>query len=484
MRVLMVASELYPLVKTGGLADVASALPRALSQRGHDVRVLLPGYRGVLDAVVDRQPPLVLGGPLGVGGCDLVPARVPGHGTPLYVLRCPTLYDRPGGPYLDDHGRDWPDNHLRFALLARAAALLAMAGPALGWAPEVIHAHDWQAGLVPAYLQLWGGVRPATVITVHNLHFAGRFHPGLMRAIGLPHAMYSVYGVELFGALSYLKAGLYYADRLTTVSPTYAREIQHSGHGEGFQGLLTTRSPHLHGILNGIDDEVWDPARDPNLAASYDVDRPEGKATNKRELQRELGLEVSAARPLFGVVTRLTGQKGVDLVLSNLPFMLEAGAQLVVLGSGEGSLELGLREAARRHPARIAYRHGYDEPLSHRIMAGADFVMVPSRFEPCGLTQMYAQRYGALPIVRQTGGLADTVLDSWAHPDHGTGFSFRDATNWALGNAMWRGLQAYGTPRFAELQQRAMRRDFGWGPSAALYERLYVDAMMNPLGLL
>ncbi|MEM9462961.1 MAG: glycogen synthase GlgA [Myxococcota bacterium] len=484
MRVLMVASELFPLVKTGGLADVVGALPRALSRRGHDVRVLVPGYRGVLEAAHDRRAAVPLGDPLGVGRAELIPATLPGTDTRIYVLHCPALYDRDGGPYLDPHGHDWTDNHLRFALLSRVATLIAVAGAPLGWSPQVVHAHDWQAGLAAAYLQLWGGARPATVITVHNLGFAGRFHPALMSSVGLPHSLFSVYGVELYGALSFLKAGLYYSDRITTVSPTYAREIQTPEHGEGLQGLLSNRSAHLHGIINGIDEQVWNPATDPALVTRYDRAHTDDKAANKLDLQRKLGLNQDPQIPMFGMVTRLTGQKGVDMVLGNLPMVVETGAQLVVLGSGAAGFELGLSEAMRYHPQQIAYRRGYDEPLSHRIMASADFILVPSRFEPCGLTQMYAQRYGALPIVRQTGGLADTVLDSWAHPDHGTGFSFRDATNWALGNAMWRGLQAYGTPWYAELQQRAMRRDFGWGPSAALYERLYVDAMMSPMSLL
>ncbi|MCA9707323.1 MAG: glycogen synthase GlgA [Myxococcales bacterium] len=483
MRVLMVASELFPLVKTGGLADVVGALPEALAARGHDVRVLVPGYRGVLEAAEDRRPPVPLGDPLGVGWTELCPATLPGTDTRIYVLRCPAPYHRDGGPYLDPHGRDWSDNHLRFALLSRAATIIAVAGAALGWAPQVVHAHDWQAGLVAAYLQLWGGRRPATVLTVHNLGFAGRFHPALVSAVGLPHAMYSLYGAELFGALSFLKAGLFYSDRLTTVSPTYAREIQTPEHGEGLQGLLSTRSSHLHGIINGIDERVWNPATDPALPAHYDAHDASGKREVKRALQRQLGLREDPRVPMFGLVSRLTGQKGIDLLLGNLHMVVESGAQLVVLGSGAAAFELALSEAMRHHPRQIAYRRGYDEPLSHRIMASADFVLVPSRFEPCGLTQMYAQRYGALPIVRETGGLADTVLDSWAYPDHGTGFSFRDPTNWALGNAMWRGLQAYGTPRFAQLQQRAMHRDFGWAPSAAAYEQVYVDALIGPVHL-
>ncbi|MCH9686124.1 MAG: glycogen synthase GlgA [Deltaproteobacteria bacterium] len=483
MRVLMVASELFPLVKTGGLADVVGALPRALSRRGHDVRVLVPGYRGVLEAAESPGPPVSLGDPLGVGPTEIIPAKLPGSDTRVYVLRCPSLYDRQGGPYVDPNGHDWGDNHLRFALLARAATIIAVAGAPLGWAPQVVHAHDWQAGLLPAYLQLWGRTRPATVMTVHNLHFAGRFHPALTSAVGLPQSLFSVNGAELYGVMSYLKAGLYFADRITTVSPTYAGEIQTDAHGEGLQGLLSARAPHLHGIINGIDDEVWNPATDPALPAPYDANQIAGKAQAKRELQEKLGMRVDPSIPMFGLVSRLTGQKGIDLVLGNLPLVIDSGAQLVVLGSGAAAYELALSEARRHHPQQIGFYRGYHEPLSHKVMAGSDFVLVPSRFEPCGLTQMYAQRYGSLPIVRHTGGLADTVTDSWAVPSVGTGFSFVDPTNWALGNAMWRGLQTYGTPRYDELQQRAMHRDFGWGPSAKRYEQVYVDALVGPVHL-
>lgn len=477
MRVLMVASEQFPLVKTGGLADVVGALPRALCRRGHDVRVLVPGYREVLDKLEEPGEPQPLGDPLGMGDTALCPGTLPGLGTPVYAIRCPDLYERPGGPYLDPHGNDWPDNHLRFALLCRVATLLAVAGAPLGWQPEVVHCHDWQAGLTPAYLQLWGGQRAATVFTIHNLHFSGRFHPSVMSEVGLPHALLSPYGVELFGALSFLKAGLFYADRLTTVSPTYAHQIQTPEYGEGLEGLLGGRASQLHGILNGIDDEVWNPAKDPALPARFDVDSLSGKARVKQQLQAEVGLPVAADRPVFGMVTRLTHQKGVDLVLANLPLLREHNAQLVVLGSGVDTYERGLRAAAASHPEHIAYRHGYDEPLSHRIMGGSDFILVPSRFEPCGLTQMYAQRYGAVPIVRETGGLADTVTDFFAAPQHGTGISFRDATDWAMGNAMWRALKRYGDDSHEALRRRIMRRDFGWGTSAAAYEQVYSAAL-------
>jgi starch synthase len=475
MRILMVASEAFPLAKTGGLADVTSALARSLARRGHDVRLMLPAYRGVAK-LARAQTMLQLGDPLAVGTTQLLRGRLPDDdAVEVWLVDNPALYDRPGDPYLDPSGHDWPDNHLRFALLARAAAMVTIAGVALGWAPQVVHAHDWQAGLVPAYLHWWGGPRPATVFTIHNLHFAGRFAPHLCSAVALPPHAYSMHGVELYGSLSFLKAGLYYSDRLTTVSPEYAKEIQTPLGGEGLQGLLSARSPDLTGILNGIDVEQWSPATDPHLAARYQASTLGEKAASKAALQTELGLRVDPEAPLLGSVGRLTWQKGVDLMLGALPVLLEQGGQLAMLGSGEPALESAVKQAAQQHPGRVAFAHGYDEPLSHRIIAGSDIFAVPSRFEPCGLTQMYAMRYGTVPIVRRTGGLADTVRDASAK--QGEGFVFEQASGAAFGAALQRALDAFGhAERWRELQLRGMGRDFGWARSAAAYESLYEQA--------
>jgi starch synthase len=473
VRILMVASEAFPLAKTGGLADVTGALSSALVRRGHDVRLLMPAYRGVARAA-EAKPMLELGDPLGVGETRLSQGRLLDD-VPVWLVENPNLYDRPGSPYLDPSGHDWPDNHLRFALLGRVAALLSIAGAPLGWTPDVVHAHDWQAGLAPAYLHWWGGPRPGTVFTIHNLHFAGRFPPEARAAVALPPQAYSIHGVELYGSFSFLKAGLYYGDRLTTVSPRYAQEIQTPLGGEGLHGLLGARSPDLTGILNGIDEQQWNPAVDPHLARPYDARTLEHKAASKAALQAEVGLRVDPEAPLLGSVGRLTWQKGVDLMLSTLPLLLERGGQLVVLGSGEPALETAVRRAAEQHPGRVAYRHGYDEPLSHQIIAGSDMFAVPSRFEPCGLTQMYAMAYGTVPIVRRTGGLADTVHDA-AQPG-GEGFVFEAPSGRAFAGALSRALEAWSErPRWRAIARAGMQRDFGWDRAAVAYEGVYQQA--------
>lgn len=475
MRVLMVASEAFPLIKTGGLADVVGALPRALAQHGVNARLLLPAYRGVDEQVELDGDAVPIGDLLGAGPARLVPFRTPGLRG--WLLQCPALYDRGAGPYLDASGHDWPDNHVRFGLLCRAAALVATVPGLTGFPVDLVHAHDWQAGLVGAYFAAAGGPKPPVVFTAHNLHFSGRFDPGVLPSLALPWWQYDVEGLEFWGAMSFLKAGVYWADAITTVSPTYAQEVQTQMGGEGMHGLLSTRAADLHGILNGIDDEAWDPRADPTLAARYDAEPgalASGKGACKAHLQAQLGLVQDAAIPLVGMVGRLTGQKGVDLLLSAADSLLAAGGQLVVLGSGEPGLEASLRSFAGQNPGRVAFVQGYDEPLSHRLIAGVDLLAVPSRFEPCGLTQMYAQRYGTLPVVRSTGGLADTVVDLDASPERGTGFCFGPPEPGALIEALGRALAAYrDRPRFALAQRRAMALDRGWGRAAVPYVELY-----------
>lgn len=473
MRILQVASEAYGLCKTGGLADVTTGLSMAMRARGHDVHLLLPGYRGLATAA-NASVALDLGDPLGVGNTHLLRGRLPDTDLPVWLIECPALYDREGGPYLDASGNDWPDNHLRFGLLGRVAALLTIAGPLVGWTPHIVHGHDWQAGLGLAHLALWGGRRPSTVFTVHNLHFTGRFAPEALPAVGLPPSAYSMHGVEFYGSASFLKAGLYYADKLTTVSPTYAKEIQTPLGGEGLHGLLAARHPDLVGILNGIDDSVWNPQADPFLAQGLDPTRTEERQHLKATLQGELGLERAAEAPLFGLVSRLTWQKGIDLLLDASRTLLAAGGQLAVLGSGDGPLEQVLTQAAAANPGQVAFVHGYNEGLSHRVIAGTDFLVVPSRFEPCGLTQMYAMRYGSIPIVRSTGGLADTVVD--IEDAKGTGFTFVEASSASLARALERALVLYRQPEaMARVRDSGTSRDFGWSASAERYLELYAS---------
>ena len=464
-RILFIAPEITPFTKTGGLGDVCAALPAALLARGVDVRVLIPGYPGVLGAAKLQHTV-----PFSALGLDarLATASLPGTEVPFLVLDCTELYARSGGPYQDASGADWPDNSLRFGLLSRTAALLGSAASPLDWRPDVVHCHDWPGALAPAWLHFERGPRAATLLTIHNLAFQGTFDAWpLFDRLGLPKQAWSIEGVEFHGRLSFLKGGLAYADLLSTVSPRYAREIQTAEFGCGLDGLLRHRSGALSGILNGVDGTTWNPAEDPHLAQRYGADSLEGKRANKSELQRRLGLKEDREVPLVGLVGRLTGQKGIDLVLDAAED-LAARAQLAVLGAGERTYESALRELAARHPGRIAVRVGFDEALAHLIEAGADLFLMPSRYEPCGLNQMYSQRYGTPPVVRATGGLADSVEDGM------TGFVFKDAGKADLLGAVERALAAWRDPaRWRTIQRAGMARDFSWRAAARRYADLY-----------
>jgi len=477
IRVLYVASEIYPLIKTGGLADVTAALPPALLAGGVDVRLLLPGFPAIRAGLPRLRPVADFGAAFGAARVTVERGAMPDGDVPAYVLDAPQLYDRPGGPYAGPDGRDWPDNDRRFALLGWAAARFADGAADAGWRPDIVHAHDWHAGLAPAYLAARGGYRAASVFTVHNLAYQGLFPADRFAELGLPPAFFAMYGVEFHGQLSFMKAGLCYADRVTTVSPTYAEEIQHPEQGCGLEGLLAARRGALSGILNGVDDRIWDPVADPLLAAPYGPADLAGKARDKAALQQAVGL---AARPealLFGVVSRLTAQKGLDLVLAALPELVAAGGQLALLGAGEPALEAAFADFAAAHPGAASVRIGYDEAFAHRIFGGADLILVPSRYEPCGLTQLYGLRYGTLPLVRRVGGLADTVVDAdeaALAAGTATGFTFDAATVPALLEAAGRAFALYRRPAaWTRLQRQAMSRDFGWPAAAARYLELY-----------
>jgi len=477
MRLLFVTSEAYPLVKTGGLADVAGALPVALTHQGVDARVLMPAYSGVLDRVETTGPARTLGEVLPNIRARLVPAREPHGEAPLLLVDCPALFERPGGPYLDEHGHDWPDNFLRFALLGRVGAMVAAQGAVPDWHPDIVHASDWQSGLTAAYLKHWGAQRPRSVFTVHNLHYQGIFGREVLPMIGLPDAMYSVEGLEFYGHVSYLKAGLYYSDFLTTVSPTYAREIQTHMGGEGLHGLLSSRASRLQGLLNGVDREAWNPQADPHIAAPFSRDDLSGKALCKAALQREMGLSENPDAPLFGVVSRFVEQKGIDLALAVISTIVDAGGQIVILGSGDSGLEWHVRGAASALPAQVAAQIGYDEGLSHRIQAGCDALLVPSRFEPCGLTQLYAMRYGTVPVVRRTGGLADTVIDV-EDGSPGTGVVFDHPESGDLIDAVRRTIALYRQPEaWRTVMRNGMAQDFSWDRVARDYIALYGEIL-------
>jgi starch synthase len=471
--VLSVVSEIFPLIKTGGLADVAGALPGALAAEDVAVRSLVPGYPRVL-AALDSGVAVASMDELFGGEARIVAARA--AGLDLFVLDAPHLYARDGDPYRGPDGRDWPDNAFRFAALARVGALLGQ-GLVPGHLPDIVHAHDWQTGLAPAYLHYAGGPRPATVMTVHNLAFQGQFPSGLLTRLGLPTYAYATDGVEYYSSIGYLKSGLQFADHITTVSPTYALEIRTPSGGMGMDGLLRTRAHVLSGILNGIDETVWDPAHDLHLPARFDIGRLTGRATNKTALQARFGLEADPSRMVFGAITRLTAQKGTDLLLDALPALIDAGGQLVLLGSGDSALESRLTTAVTTHPGSVGVHLGYDEALAHLIQGGCDALLVPSRFEPCGLTQLCAMRYGALPIVAHVGGLCDTVVDAnemALAAGVATGFHFAPVAADMLVAAIERALSVWREPQlWRRLQRNAMQTDVGWRQPAKRYASLY-----------
>lgn len=480
MRVLFASSEVYPLVKTGGLADVSGALPAALTEAGQDVRVLMPGYAVAMDKAEDKRLVGSLGDPLGIGAeARLVAGKLPGSGVPVWLIDCPALYHRAGGPYQDVDGADYGDNALRFGLLSWAAAHLCTEGSPVEWRPQVLHCHDWQTGLAPAYLKAWNVVdRPGTVFTIHNIAYQGQFPAETVPRLGLPWEMYSMAGLEYWNTLSFLKAGLVYSDKLTTVSPRYAREIQSAPHGSGLEGVLAERAADLSGILNGADYGVWDPATDAALPHPYQpLDYVAGKAANKAALQAELGLAQKPDAPLLVIVSRLNTLKGMDMVLSVLPAILAQGAQLAVLGAGDRALEDGFQAVAASNPSQVAVGVGYNEALAHKLMAAGDMLIMPSRFEPCGLTQFYAMRYGTIPVVHVTGGLADTVVDTTYDglmTGTATGFTFEHANAGAFQWAVERALAMYRQPeQWRKVQLACATQDFTWGRSATRYMDLY-----------
>jgi starch synthase len=487
MKVLYVCTELFPLLKTGGLGDVSGALPPALRDAGCDVRVLLPGFPAIRAGVGASSLPhasaLALStryGPnlanLGLAASSpLRQATLPGSGLASYVLDVPALFDRPGNPYEDARG----DNAVRFALLAWAGACLGH-GIDPHWQPDVVHCNDWHTGLAPVYLRqlaMPGPPRAASVFTIHNLAYQGTFPRSVFAQLGLPDYLFGIDGIEFWGQVSFLKAGLQAADRITTVSPTYAREILEPEQGCGLDGLLRARSGVVSGILNGVDYQVWSPTRDRVLAHPFDWDSLENKGHAKAALQRKLGLRIDPSALVFGIISRLTEQKGLNLVEPLADEMVQMGGQLAVLGSGDGPLEQAFVRAAARHPGRIAMQIGYDEVLAHSIMAGADVILVPSRFEPCGLTQLYGLRYGTLPLVHKVGGLADTVVDATAsnvEAGRATGFLFDAFNTTALRGAVRRAFELHARPgAWASVQQTAMRQRFDWREAADRYATLY-----------
>ena len=471
MRVLHAAAEVFPLVKTGGLADVVAALPLALAEQGADARLLLPGLPAVMDGVQGARTVIDIGSCFGALRVRLLLARMPGTKLPVYVLDAPYLYRRDGSPYQSKAGVEWGDNLQRFALLGWVAAHLAAGDADPQWSPEVVHAHDWHAAMACAYMAEHAASSAATVFTVHNLAFQGLFPTYDWALLGIGSHLMSPAGLEFHGQLSFMKAGLKFADRITTVSPNYAREIATAEFGCGLDGVIRDRGAAVSGVLNGIDTQTWNPATDSAIPTRYDAERMGGKAQCRKALQAELGLQSDERALLLTVISRLTSQKGLDLLLAALPELVAAGVQFAVQGTGEPALEAAFRMAQQAHPGRVQVHVGYDEARAHRLVAGADVIAVPSRFEPCGLTQMYGLRYGTLPVVRRTGGLADTVQDA------ATGFVFDEATPAALRRAVERALAARrDAAAWSRMQARAMAQDLSWTEPARQYLRLYAEA--------
>lgn len=473
MKLLFVASECAPFVKTGGLADVIGAVPKALAGMGAEVRVLMPAYPALADVLATGNE--VKSYPEFFGGSARLVA-VSAEGIDLLLLDAPHLYDRPGTIYLDPNGHDHWDNHIRFGALSKAGADVALNGVA-EWKPDLVNAHDWQAGLVAAYLRQSGQAAPPLVTTIHNIAFQGLFGPEAMEPLGLDPALFDTDGIEFYGRVGFLKAGLIFSDAITTVSPTYARELLTPEFGMGLEGLLGARQAQLTGILNGIDLDAWNPESDTALPASFGMRSLGRKAQNREALRTRFALSPEADGPLFCVISRLTGQKGLDMLLECLPGLVARGAQLALLGSGDAALERGFIEAAAQHPGNVGTIIGYDETLSHQLQGGADAILIPSRFEPCGLTQLYGLRYGTLPVVARTGGLADTVIDAnhaALQADCATGVQFSPITAAGLDQAIARTCELFAQPKvWAAMQRRAMRHPVGWDQSAQAYLDLF-----------
>ncbi|MGR8979875.1 MAG: glycogen synthase GlgA [Gammaproteobacteria bacterium] len=473
-KILFVTSEAHPLIKTGGLADVSGSLPKALADLSQDVRMIIPKYqalkthgeniRYLCSLRIDNR------------SINILETSIPDSKVIVWLIDYPGFYNYPGNPYVDEKGEPWPNNAERFALFCRVAVEIAMNRVNQDWKPDIVHCNDWQSGLVPALLSLEYD-RPATVFTIHNMAYQGLFPPAAAAALNLPGQLVHPEGLEFHSLISFIKGGLVYSDRITTVSPTYALEIQTPDFGYGLEGLLAHRKDFLSGIINGIDVDQWNPETDPYIAQHYKPASLNQKMFNKSELQRRLELPVNDHVPLFALIGRLVEQKGIDLLLDCLPEMVDLPMQFILLGSGDKEFEKKLTNFAHLYPDKIAINIGYDEPMAHLIEAGADIFLMPSRFEPCGLNQMYSQRYGTIPIVRRTGGLADTVVDSLPHTvadSSATGIIFNEASAGSLMEAIKRAMILYANHDiWKKIQLSGMKRDFSWQQSAEQYLALY-----------
>jgi starch synthase len=472
-KILFVTSEAHPLIKTGGLADVSGSLPKALAGLGVDVRLIMPNYQAIKTTEEIYYKSTVQ---VNNAEAHILETLLPDTQVPVWLVDCPEFFDFPGNPYVDEQGKAWANSAERFALFCRIAVEVAMNRGYLDWTPDIIHCNDWQSGLVPALLSLEAS-RPATVFTVHNMAYQGIFPKSTKVSLNLPKELWHPDGIEFNGMLSFIKGGLAYADHITAVSPTYAREIQTADFGYGLEGLLSHRKEVLTGIINGIDADQWNPETDSNISERYNISTLNKKQLNKTALQKKHSLPIDNKIPVFALISRLVEQKGIDLILECLPEMLTLPLQFVLLGRGDKDFEQQLSHFAKTHPDKIAITLGYDEALAHLLEAGADIFLMPSRFEPCGLNQLYSQRYGTIPIVRKTGGLADTVVDALPETlgnKTATGFVFNEATSGTLMETIKRALIVYSqTETWKQLQVNGMQKDYSWNKSAKEYMALY-----------
>ena len=479
MKVLFVSSEVFPLIKTGGLADVSGSLPNALQSLGVDIRILMPGYPAVLKELTDLQTIGALHHLPHIDHAELLLGTIKETRVKVIVIKAAGLYERDGGPYADPNGLEWQDNPIRFGVLSKAAAILASDhSPIADWRPDIVHCNDWQTGLAPAYMQLTEHSKAKSIISLHNMAFQGCYAPHWVESLGLPSSGFSIEGFEYHGQLSFLKAGIFYADAITTVSPRYAKEIQTAAFGFGLEGLLSIRGDEIKGILNGIETDEWNPQTDKYLVKNYSHKDLTGKQQVKAALQQYLGLNIDADAPLLGVVSRLTHQKGLDMLIPHLQALIDQGCQFALLGGGEMGLEASFQNIAIHNPGRVSVTIGYNEPLSHQIMAGCDMFIMPSRFEPCGLNQLYGLAYGTPPIVNATGGLADSVIDSnTTHLANKTanGFVMVEASAEGLLASITRAVDMFRHDKstWLQLQQTGMSQNLSWDKSAQEYYSLY-----------
>jgi starch synthase len=483
MKVLFVSSEVFPLIKTGGLADVSGSLPNALQGLGVDTRILMPGYPSVLENIGALSTIGLLEDLPHIQDAMLLEGTIKDTQVKVWVIKAPSLYERDGGPYADKNGLEWQDNPIRFAVLSKTAAILSSEkSPIKNWSPDIVHCNDWQTGLAPAYMSLTETSRAKSIISLHNMAFQGCYPPHWVESLGLPSAGFNIEGFEYHGQLSFLKAAIFYADAISTVSPRYAKEIQTPAFGFGLEGLLSKRGYEIKGILNGIETEEWNPVTDRYLSHTYSSENLQGKLQVKLGLQQDLGLDIEANAPLLGVVSRLTHQKGLDMLVPHLQTLIDQGCQFVLLGGGELALENAFQEIAKRNPNRASVTIGYNEPLSHQIMAGSDIFVMPSRFEPCGLNQLYGLAYGTPPIVNATGGLADSVIDS--SPTHlkdktANGFVMIEASAEGLIACIQRAVEIFKNDEktWLQIQTTGMQQNLSWDKSAQEYLALYKTLM-------